>query len=227
MPTRREFLTGLVLAPLAIHLPDLQPDFTFRAEIWPEDHCLSEESALGFRSLLSGHSIVRDSSVGNSSRLFKSSRSIIIVPGARLLSLARGTELLERIRGGTWVILESGVGFSSEAESRHQAEVCETIFDLKLRPPIKAANHRSGIAYVEYRRPIRCLVRTFEAVTPVRCDSSEVIAQFGSHATCARKTIGNGGLVYLGSMLGPGLYAEEREAVAVGSALVALTSIPA
>ncbi len=216
MPTRREFLTGLALAPLAARLPAVQPQSTLSAEIWPEDHCLSEESALGFRRLLGRHSVA-----GDSFRPCKASGSLIIVPGVRLLSLARGAKLLERIRGGAWIILESGLGFSSRAESRHQAEVCERIFDLKLLPPMKVTNHRTRIAYVEYSRPIRCLVRTFEAITPVCCDMSEVIAQFGNHTTCARKTIGRGGLVYLGSMLGPGLYAEEREAVAIGSTLVA------
>jgi hypothetical protein len=216
MPTRREFLTGLALAPLAVNLPGVQRDSTLQAEIWLEDHCLSEESALGFQRLLG-----RDSVVADSSRLSRHSSSLIIVPGVKRLSLASGAQLLERICGGAWVLLESGVGFSSKTESGHQAGVCERVFDLKLLPPIKVANHPEKIAYVEYTRPVRRLVRSFESVTPVCCDMGEVIAQFGSHTVCARRTIGNGGLVYLGSMLGPGLFAEEREAFAVGSVLVA------
>jgi hypothetical protein len=214
VPTRREFLTGLAVTPLAAYLPVLEPDLTVRAEIWPEDHCLSAESALGFRQLLA--SVAGDGSVSS-----RASASLIIVPGVRQLSFASGATLLERMHLGAWVIFESGLGFSTEAKYRRQAEVCERIFDLKLLPPIKVTKHLARTAYIEYFRPIGCLVRTFEAVTPVCCDRSEVVAKFASYTVCTRKTIGCGGLIYLGSMLGPGLFAEEREAVKVGSALVA------
>jgi hypothetical protein len=214
MHTRREFLTGLALASLATRLPNPDRAASRGAEIWPEDHCLSQESAIGFQRLLN-----LDTASNFQGSI--ASRSLIIVPGTRGMSLARGDDLLQRIDDGTWVILESGVAFSSMAEAKHQADLLKRLFDLKLLPPVKVAESFVAAAYIEYAQPIYRLVRTFGAITPIDCEPTEIIARLGRHPVCARKRLGRGGLVFLGSMLGPGLFAEEREALAIGAALVA------
>ena len=216
MPTRREFLTGLAITSLTARLPDSTRAAPRGTEIWPEDHCLSQESAVGYRRLLS-----YDTVSNGSSQSSIASSSLIIVPGIRRMSLECGADLLRRIDDGTWVILESGVGFSSMAEAKHQADLFQRIFDLKLLPPVKIAEGPATATYIEYTKPVCRLARTFEAITPIFCEPTEVIARLGKHSVCARKRVGRGGLVFLGSMLGPGLFAEEREALAIGAALVA------
>lgn len=216
MPTRREFLTGLAIASLAARLPVANRAILRRVEIWPEDHYLSQESAIGFRRLLN-----RDTVSNVSSQSSIGSSSLIIVPGIRRMSPARGDYLLRRIDDGTWVILESGVGFSSMAEAKHQADLFKQIFDLTLIPPVKVAGSLAAAAYIQYTKPVCRFARTFEAITPINCEPTDVIARLGRHSVCARKRVGRGGLVFLGSMLGPGLFAEEREALAIGAALVA------
>ena len=137
------------------------------------------------------------------------------------MSLARGDDLLQRIDDGTWVILESGVGFSSMTEAKHQADLFKRVFDLELLPPMKVAEIPAAATYIEYTKPVSRLARTFEAITPIDCEPTDVIARLGRHSVCVRKRVGRGGLVFLGSMLGPGLFAEEREALAIGAALLA------
>jgi hypothetical protein len=220
MPTRREFLTGLAIASLVGRLPAPNKAAPRRAEIWTEDHCLSQESAIGFRRLLNG-----DTAGNYFTQSSIASSSLIIAPGIRGMSLARGDDLFQRIADGTWVILESGVGFSSMALAKHQADLFKQIFDLTLLPPVKVAESTAAATYVEYTKPVCRLARTFEAITPIDCEPTEVIARLGGHSVCARKTVGRGGLVFLGSMLGPGLFAEEREALAIGAALVAPSAI--
>ena len=220
MPTRREFLTGLAIASLAARLPAANRAAPRRAEVWLEDHCLSQESALGFRRLLK-----RDTVSNGSTQSSIASSSLIIVPGIRRMSPARGNDLLQRMHDGTWVVLESGVGFSSMAEAKHQADLFKRIFGLKLLPAVKVAQCPAVATYVEYTKPVCRLARTFEAITPIDCEPTEVIARFGRHSVCARKRVGRGGLVFLGSMLGPGLFAEEREALAIGAALVSPSAI--
>lgn len=219
MPTRREFVAGLATVPLAAHLPASESTGSTRVEIWHEDHGLSEESAVGFQRTLDCECIARGA------RSYQDlGSSLIVLPGAKRLSLEDAVALREQIRNGAWVVLESGLSFSTGAEARQQAEVCAKIFHLRLLPQTRTANHAAGLSYIEYAQPARHLVRTFESITPVCCDARDVLACFAGSIVCVRKTIGRGGLIYLGSMLGPGLYAEEREAKAVASGLIGLRS---
>jgi hypothetical protein len=136
------------------------------------------------------------------------------------MSLSTAADLADRIHQGAWVILESGLGFSSRTESKHQIDLLKRVFGLQLLPPVKVGKNPAAATYLEYTSPVHRLVRTFEAITPVGCDQSEALARLGKHSVCIRKRIGDGTLVFLGSMLGPGIGAEEREAIEVASALV-------
>ena len=216
MPTRREFLTGLALAPFVVHLTAAQSAADARSvEIWQEHHCLSLESARGFRHLVSRYPSATSSASGRTA-----SGSLIIAPGIRWMSLSTAADLAERINEGASVILESGLGFSSRTESKHQIDLLKKVFGLQLLPPVKVGKNPAAATYLEYTRPVPRLVRTFEAITPVGCDQSEALARLGKYSVCIRKRIGDGALVFLGSMLGPGIVAEEREAIEVASALV-------
>ena len=215
MPTRREFLTGLALAPFVVRLAAARSAAARNVEIWQEDHCLSLESAMGFRHLVS-----RNSPATSFASDRTASSSLIIAPGIRWMSLSIAVDLADRIHQGAWVILESGLGFSPRAESKHQIDLFKKVFGLQLLPPVKVGKNPAAATYVEYTRPVHRLVRTFEAITPVRCDQSEALARWGKHSVCIRKRIGDGTFVFLGSMLGPGIWAEEREAIEIASALV-------
>ncbi|MGA8030252.1 MAG: hypothetical protein WB992_24175 [Bryobacteraceae bacterium] len=140
---------------------------------------------------------------------------LIILAGVRELSVETCWELRKRAIAGSWLIYESGSCFSSPEESLLCSRILNRVFGLEVLPTIVTAG-----SCIEYSWPARRLVRSFQAATPIRCHSSEVIAEFGGVPVCARRCIGRGGIVYLGSMLGPGLFAEEREAQSVGIAML-------
>lgn len=215
MATRRQFLKCLILAPLTAQIPVQEKSVRPRTEIWWEDHCLSRESAHGFQLLLSGQPMVE---LGSSIR--GELPSAIIVPGIRHLSIARCSELLQLSRDGTWLILETGSCFLSTEESRRQAALFERAFDVEVLPPVPVSKSGGKDTYIEYVWPIRGLVRTFGAITPILCKPNEMIACLGRRPVCVKKRVGKGGLIYLGTMLGPGLFAEEREALAIGAAMM-------
>ncbi len=170
---------------------------------------------MGFRHLVSRNPPATSFASGRTA-----SGTLIIAPGIRWMSPSIAGDLADRIYHGAWVILESGLGFSSRTESKHQTDLLKKAFGLQLLPPVKVGKNPVAATYLEYTRPVHRLVRTFEAITPVWCDQSEALARLGKHSVCIRKRIGDGTLVFLGSMLGPGIGAEEREAVEVASALV-------
>jgi hypothetical protein len=96
-----------------------------------------------------------------------------------------------------------------------QIRVLRDVFGLEVQNPVAS---RGG--YVKYAWPLQRLVRDFSMFTPVKCSAEERIAEFGGAAVCAKWRVGKGGIIFLGSMLGPALLAEEREAHQVGSAML-------
>jgi hypothetical protein len=206
MPTRREVLFNIASAPWAAALVERPRKRVYaQPEIIHEAHCLSEESANGFRLLVTRN--------GLGSNAF--SPKVIIVPGARQLSRETGRELLRHVAGGAWLILESGLCFIPRREAVEQIRVLRDVFGLEVQAPLANCGE-----YVEYAWPLHRLVRDFSMFTPVMCSPEERIAELGGAAVCVKRRVGNGGIIFLGSMLGPGLLAEDREAHQVGSAML-------
>ncbi len=185
-------------------------------EIQEEAHGLSQESASGFRLLLSNpQSIAGIRSAGGGP-------AVLILPGLRDLSPTRCRELLGRAQAGSWLILEAGVCFSSPTEARAQANILKNSFGLEVLPPVSVPSMNTNrCPYVSYTWPVQQSLRTYEAITPLCCKRDEAIAFFERQPVCAKKRVGQGGILYLGTMLGPGLFAEEREAHAVGNGIFA------
>lgn len=177
---------------------------TGSAEIIPEPHPLSEESAKGFRQLLTAHG-----------RLIS---HFIILPAVRQLSLENAKKLQQRATSGSWLILESGVAYSFPEEAARQAQILAQVFNFHVREPIAISTGEPS--YLTYNCPQPIMVRTFGAITPVSCSPSERLAEFAGIPIAAKRSVGRGGIIYLGSILGAGLLAQEREARQVASALL-------
>jgi len=76
-----------------------------------------------------------------------------------------------------------------------------------------------GDLYVRYLWPHAALTRSFSRVIPVRCAEEEAIAHYRGRPVAMKRRIGRGGIVFLGSMLGPNLRSGEREARALAKAI--------
>lgn len=114
----------------------------------------------------------------------------IVVCGAAALA----PELLRRARQGEWIIWE--------------------------RAPRLSGSPANAGFYVHYSWPRGEMTRNFLHPVPVRCPDAEIIARYEGMPVAMRRRFGLGGVVVLGSMLGPNLHAEEPEAGRIAAGLV-------
>lgn len=194
MQTRRQLLQQAVFAPLAAGLASTQRVSGW--EIISEPDCLSQESARGF-SLVSAPR-----------------GQFIVVCGAGATAMSRAPELFERVVRGEWIIWESSPPDVAREQFPALRETMRSVFGIRLGEPMKPG------LYVEYLRPHRTLTRSFLQAIPVVCSNREVIAGHAGTPVGMKRPLGRGGIVFLGSMLGPNLHAEEPEAQRIAAGLL-------
>jgi hypothetical protein len=181
-----------VLRTLAVAPLIITSDKPRTQRIIAERDCLSEESARGF-SLLS-----------------LPLRDLIIVCGATRNAATRLKELRERAVQGTWALWEQRPGVDQQV-----APALSRAFDLKLGPPFVPG------MLIRYNCPKATWTRSFLECTPVEYRDSAVLAYHGATPICLKRNIGCGGIVFLGSMLGPNLWAEEPQAHVIANRILA------
>ncbi len=174
-------------------------------EIISEPNCLSQESADGFRGLTAPASL-----------------KAVLLCGVSAINASLAHRLRERALAGAWIIWESAPLACDTREFAWQAGILREVFGAQISDPIVLSPDqlRNAGMFVRYRWPCAALVRSFSAVIPVACRHTETIAWYGNTPVAMRRSFGRGGLVFLGSMLGPNLRAEEREAHAIGTKIV-------
>jgi hypothetical protein len=91
------------------------------------------------------------------------------------------------------------------------------LFALELEPIV--AYPQLDQHYVHYQWPVNRIFRHFSQITPVSAASNEIIARVGDIPVAVRKSIGRGGVVYIGTPLGPILTSHDREAQQLALAL--------
>ena len=197
MQTRRQLLQQSIL------LPFVPPLITGQAttasarnlEILAESDCLSQESARGFALIP------------------PRCAEVVVVCGAGLVASSWAPELRRRAAAGTWILWEAAPHASDPSQFRAFRETMQNVFGIKIGSPFEPG------LYIEHVWPTRDLTRSFLAAIPVECSRSEIVARHGEIPVAMKRRIGGGGIVFLGSMLGPNLAAEEREAHRIAVAL--------
>ena len=198
--TRREFVACAVAA-LAMPRERKDSRFVTLADHTPRcevldlgEQCRIRESIAGYRSVLA-HASLR--------------RALLVVPAA----LAIPTRPIERsLRRGATVILESGAGFA-EADSQEFLAHRVTLRDrlrIHIEPPIVLWPRATP--YVDYTWPTPATVRDFSRVVPLRRQEGRVIATVDDVPVALMRRVGRGTLIFLGSPLGPALWADDAEA---------------
>lgn len=159
---------------------------------------------------------------------------MVIVPGLGMIDPAIGRMLLDLVQGGTRLVLESGAGFLSAAETAAHQGMLLRCFGLDVEPPVdlwsgkladdglfasRTSPHRrktidatQSVPYVRYVWPREIMVRDFTRVIPVSAKRGEAIGWAGSLAVGSKRPVGKGTLIFLGSPLGPALRASDPEA---------------
>jgi len=122
-----------------------------------------------------------------------------------------------RLRTGATVLLESGAGFAADRDFRAHRAVLRDQLGVHIEAPVRLWSSRgaSGVPYVDYSWPASAKIRDFSRVVPLERQSEgagEIIAWVDDLPVALRRRYGRGDLIFLGSPLGPALWAGDAEA---------------
>ncbi len=195
LQSRRRLLQQALAVPFALAAPGS------KCCVLSTPDCLSQESASGYLRLLKREQFPPASLEAS---------NVIIVAGASSIPRSLLLELRSNVRRGALVIWETHA-FRGSEES-----LLQETFDLRLGEPVDSRREM----YVRYHWPGSAMIRSFGNVIPVECRESESIAHLGGKSIAIRRRVGEGCFMFLGSMLGPHLQAEDREAQQLASGLV-------
>ena len=210
MQNRRQILQKALAIPFAMGSVPLTfasatRDLPLGVLVLEDGSCLSRESAEGFRFLFKDHP----------------ASGLLVATGLAKIAHKRAEELRSFANCGAWIIWESPAYFEGPEEARRQAQMLRGTFGITVDvPPSPESNARQTDLYVRYHWPVPHLIRKFGSVVRVAGEPCETVASYQGETVALKKRIGLGGVIFLGSMLGPQLKAEDREAHCFGAALV-------
>ena len=193
---RREFLSyaaGIVTLPAGI-------DFTGsrRTEVLDlQENCCLSESVAGYSAALAD--------VGRAAR-----RSVLIVPAAGRIPETAMRRMVTSMQAGGIVMLESGAGFASEQVLRAHRDTLRESFAVRVAAPVQLWPRRTP--YVDYSWPRAAALRDFSRVIPLDQHAGETIGSVDGLAVALRRQVGRGTFIFLGSPLGPALWAGDGDA---------------
>ena len=163
-------------------------------------HCGLRESVAGYQAALAGAETIAG--------------SVLIVPGALAIAGAPARRMVRHLEEGGTLIFESGATFAAPAspEFRGHRDAVRELFGLRVETPRRLVRERTRHPYVELRWPSPTLVRDFSAIVPVDAQDGECIARVDDTTVALVRRRGRGVLIFLGSPIGPTLWAGDVEA---------------
>src|SRR5438093_1475927 len=141
--------------------------------------------------------------------------SVLIVPAPLEIPRAAVEAIVSCLQAGSSVILESGAGFAAGRDFRAHRVVLRDYLQVRIEAPVPLWSGHIGsqrIPYVDYTWPSPAKVRDFSRVVPLGRQSGEVIARVDGLPVALKRQTGRGRLIFLGSPLGPALWAGDVEA---------------
>ena len=139
--------------------------------------------------------------------------TVLIVPAAVEIPPPAVRAIMSCLQAGASVILESGAGFAADREFRSHRAVLRDCLQVQIGEPVDLWRDNSSqrIPYVDYTWPRPAKVRDFSRVVPVE-GQGEMIARVDGLPVALKRSSGRGRLIFLGSPLGPALWAGDAEA---------------
>jgi hypothetical protein len=206
--TRRHFL-GCVAGSLTVGLPfdvPLVEASPRRVLLDLREHCGLRESVAGYESALAGLA------TGVTSRC-----TLLIVPAALDIPPSAVGAIMSCLRAGATVLLESGAGFAADRDFRAHRAVLRDQLGVHIAAPVRLWSRRGarGMPYIDYSWPSSAQIRDFSRVVPLGRHSEgegEVCARVDGLRVALKRRFGRGNLIFLGSPLGPALWAGDAEA---------------
>jgi len=211
--TRRQFL-GYTAGVVTAGLRGLPLDPTSRRYVlldWNERGCF-RESVSGYASALTsaGAQWMRADA-----RWMSPSRcAVLIVSAALEIPPPAIRAITSCLQTGASVIIESGAGFATDREFRAHRVVLRDYLQVHIEEPVDLwpDNSSQRIPYVDYTWPRPAKVRDFSRVVPLGRQAGEVIGWVEGLPVAFKRPGGRGNLIFLGSPLGPALWAGDAEA---------------
>lgn len=207
--TRREFLgygvaAGAMSAGVRLSSP-LPASSTCRWIVSPvPGQCSLPESARGYRAALPPRGTRAPGG---------EPCSLLIIPALLCFDRRQVVWIDSLLERGTTVIVESGAAFATGSGFRDHRQALRQWLQLDVHTPVDLWTEPSGrIPYIDYTWPYRAKVRDFSRVVPVGGEAGEVIGRVGDVPVALKRRLGSGTLIYLGSPLGPALWAGDAEA---------------
>ena len=209
--SRREFL-GYAAGAATLVLPrDARPPgkapLTVLLDVRPD----LRESVLGYEATLAGF--------GTPFTRAEPRRvprcATLICPAAVRLSPAALRAIATCLDDGAMVLLESGAMFAAGGELRAHRAVLRDALQIQVEPPVhlwRAAVRSRRIPYIDYTWPHPAKVRDFSRVLPLGREAGEIIASVDGLPVALKRRSRRGALIFLGSPLGPALWAGDDAA---------------
>jgi hypothetical protein len=216
--TRREFLgyTAGAISVVGLPLPESIPTAT-RLRKFDKWRVLGTtgrpsipESALGYHAAIPAER----QRFEPWERSVVSSSSLLIYPSLLVINQTEAAFLTRCLNRGATVVIESGAGFTKHfAFRRHRRQLRERL-EILVGGPVDLWSPGSSrrTPYVEYTWPRRVRIRDFSRVVPPGEQPGEIIAWAGELPVAFKRRVGAGTLIYLGSPVGPALWAGDLEA---------------
>jgi hypothetical protein len=206
--TRREFVgygiaagamgVGLRL-PSSTHLPARTHYPCIVSPV--QGQCSLPESVKGYCSALRPTAVTR--------------RETWIVPAVVDIPSPIGKKLVEFLHRGWTIIVESGGGFAGHLNFRRHRRALRERLHVDVQAPVALWTDDSRsrrTPYVDYTWPSSAKVRDFSRVVPVGDQPGKIIARIDGLPVALKRQVGAGTLIFLGSPLGPALWAGDSEA---------------
>jgi len=207
--TRREFLSyGVAAGAMRAGVPLSPPLRASPTCCWivspVPGQCSLPESARGYRAALPPRGAMAPAG---------EPCSLLIIPALLCFDRHLVVWIDRALQRGATVIVESGAAFAADSSFCDHRRALRQGLQLDVHAPVDLWAERSGrIPYIDYSWPHRTRVRDFSRVVPVGKQPGEVIAWQGDVPVALKRRVGKGTLIYLGSPLGPALWAGDAEA---------------
>ena len=201
--TRREFLVGAAATAATLSLRKRGRHSSLGSGCVLLDlgeHCALRESLAGYQAALAGVEFVAG--------------SVLIVPAALTMAGTPARRIIRHVEEGGTLILESGAMFAApgSAEFRVHRDALRELLGLDVEPPRPLVREGMRVPYVEFRWPSPTLVRDFSAIVPIDAPDGEQIARVEDTTVALARRRGRGMVIFLGSPIGPALWAGDAEA---------------
>ena len=135
---------------------------------------------------------------------------LVVVPALLELPLDFARGIVSWLRHGATVIVESGAGFTGQLSFRRHRRSLRDGLQLAVHTPVRLWSEQRPFRrtpYVDYTWPHPAKIRDFSRVVPLEDQPGEIIARADGLPVALKRRTGPGTLIYLGSPLGPALWA--------------------